>query len=199
MDEAGLGAFGGRRRGGAVLGDEPAVGGRLPRLHRHAGVEHELLQGHQRVVRRLPVQDAVHLGLDRGRHRRPSPRQVDPELRGDRQVRRARVLLHHDLDLRDQKRRARVRGRRLLALGGRVHRAGAAADLQLCRLRTAERGRRGDAEPAARCAEDGRGKRHLGRYPLRHSDLRDSGCPAGAEDHRHRASTAARRQPWSRS
>ncbi len=76
--------------------------------------------------------------------------------------------------------------RRILTLDGRLHRPRAAPDLQLCRLRTAERGCRGDAEPAAGRAGDGCGKWHPGRHPLWHSDLRDSGCPAGAEDHRHR-------------
>ena len=79
-----------------------------------------------------------------------------------------------------------ARGRLQPELAGRVPRPRAAAALQLRRLRAPERGRRGDAEPAARRAGDRAAERHHHRARLLDPGLRHPGRAAVEQDHRYR-------------
>ena len=72
--------------------------------------------------------------------------------------------------------------------------AGASAAVQLRRLRAAERGGRGDGEPAEGCAGDGDPEHDRHHPGLRHPHLRDRGRAAGLQDQRHQRPDGRRRQ-----
>ena len=72
VDEAGVRPLPRRHRRGLLLGDEPALGRRLARVHRDAtpGVRACLARHRPRLGRRLRLQAPLHLVLDRRRDRR---------------------------------------------------------------------------------------------------------------------------------
>ena len=115
VGEALVRALPGWDRGDPLLGDEPALGRRLARVHRDERVELEHLVDRQRHGRRLRVQARVHLDLDRRRDHLAPLRQVDPERRRHHARRRARLLLAHGDHLRDQARRRMVPDARAVA------------------------------------------------------------------------------------
>ena len=186
VDEAGVGPARRRARLGALLGLEPALGGRVARVRLDGGVVGLHPPDRHQDRRRLRVQAGLHLDhRHRGDHR-PAPRQVDPEPRRDRARRRPQLLLPDGGHLRRRARRPRLRRRRLQADERGLHRPRPAAALQLCRLRAAERRGGGDAGSAPRRAQ-GRGRgRDRDRALLRRPDLRHRGGPALVEGERDR-------------
>ena len=110
VDEAGVRPTARRHRRDPLLGDEPALGRRLARVHRDRRVERQHLQDRHGDAGRLHLQAVVHLDLDRRRDHLAALREVDPERRCVHALRRARLLLDHGDRLRDQARLRRLPG-----------------------------------------------------------------------------------------
>ena len=98
----------------------------------------------------------------------------------------AGVLLDHRCHLRDQARRAWLLVPPVRAQHRHFPRPGAAASVQLRRLRASERRRRGDARSAEGRPQVGHDWRGHHRALLRHSDLRHPGGASDEQDQRHR-------------